>query len=280
MFPGMTSVLRARLGAKCVLVLQDHSGVVPKLPIFQRSRHQQAWAASFRAADACTFTARELASRWHPVGLPTDGRVLEIPEASTTFRPIERAEARRRTGLSGEPAILWVGRVDTNKDPSMVLAAFAQSSGSLPGARLWMIVPSARDRAALEPLTAAAAPADRARIHVIGPRAYDEMPHYYSSADMLISASHHEGSGYAVIEAMACGATPCVTDIPPFRALTGNIGMLWPVGDVAACRQALERAAALVSARQRQSVRNHFDEQLSWRMIGRRTYDAYASLRR
>ena len=71
-----------------------------------------------------------------------------------------------------------------------------------------------------------------ARVRVVGAVAASQMAAYYSAADIFVSASHREGSGYAAIEAMACGAVPVLTDIPSFRVLTANgrVGALWQQG--------------------------------------------------
>ena len=57
------------------------------------------------------------------------------------------------------------------------------------------------------------------------------MPNYYSAADVFISGSHYEGSGYALIEAMSAGLVPIVTDIPSFRSIAGDCGERWQPGD-------------------------------------------------
>ena len=43
--------------------------------------------------------------------------------------------------MSGTPSILWVGRLDRNKDPLTVLAALEQALPALPTARVSMVVP-------------------------------------------------------------------------------------------------------------------------------------------
>lgn len=89
--------------------------------------------------------------------------------------------------------------------------------------------------------------------------------------------SHHEGSGYALVEALACGCVPVVTDVPPFRAITGDgsVGALWPVGDAARCAEALVRLARSDLAAARAAATAHFERRLSWPVIGRRALDIY-----
>src|SRR3546814_6941979 len=75
---------------------------------------------------------------------------------------------------------------------------------------------------------------------------------------------------------ISCGATPVVTDIPAFRALTGDgaIGRLWPPGDAVRLAEALvDTASNRPSPGQ---VRGYFDANLSFAAIGRRWLDAYA----
>jgi glycosyltransferase involved in cell wall biosynthesis len=92
------------------------------------------------------------------------------------------------------------------------------------------------------------------------------------AADLLIQASHNEGSGYAVIEAIACGTAPVVTDIPSFRVLTGEggAGGLSPIGDAAAMAASLGQWAAVPAADRRARVRDHFERNLSFHAIGAR----------
>jgi glycosyltransferase involved in cell wall biosynthesis len=98
------------------------------------------------------------------------------------------------------------------------------------------------------------------------------------AADVFVSGSHAEGSGYALLEALACGVTPVVTDIPSFRALTdgGRIGKLWPCGDATGLAEALVTAAS--SRIGSVQVRGHFDAALSFAAVGRQWADAYAQV--
>src|SRR5262245_8593747 len=65
--------------------------------------------------------------------------IYEIAEGSNWFEPQDRAAVRVRTGMCGDPALLWVGRLDLNKDPLTILAGFEQALAVAPRARLHMI---------------------------------------------------------------------------------------------------------------------------------------------
>jgi glycosyltransferase involved in cell wall biosynthesis len=115
------------------------------------------------------------------------------------------------------------------------------------------------------------------RVHLLGKVPHARVQTLLQAADLFVSGSRSEGCGYALLEALACGVTPVVTDIPAFRALTGagRVGHLWPCGDAA------QLAAALIAAAERPlpaQVRAHFDDTLSFAVLGLRWAQAYAQL--
>jgi len=90
------------------------------------------------------------------------------------------------------------------------------------------------------------------------------------ATDIFVLGSHREGSGYSLIEALACGLPPVVTDIPSFRSLTGAglVGELWPCDDPIALSQALQSVARQDSSEMRATVRAHFERELSFNALG------------
>jgi glycosyltransferase involved in cell wall biosynthesis len=184
-----------------------------------------------------------------------------------------------RTGLRGDAVLLWVGRLDRNKDPLTVLAGFEQALEWAPGTRLYMLyggdtlLPQVRARIA-------SSVALRESVELLGSRPYREMEDYYNSADYFVLGSHYEGSGYALAEALACGVVPIVTDIPSFRMMTGGgaFGALWPAGDSAAAAVALREVLSRPRAPQAAAARRFFEERLSYPSIGRQAVAAYHDL--
>jgi glycosyltransferase involved in cell wall biosynthesis len=116
------------------------------------------------------------------------------------------------------------------------------------------------------------------RVHLLGKVTHTQIESLMQAADLFVSGSHAESCGYALLEAMACGVTPVVTDIPSFRALTdgGRIGRLWPCGDAARLAEALVHTAMNRPSPQR--VRAHFDANLSFAAVGRQWAAAYAQI--
>ena len=231
--------------------------------------------------DAFLFTAAQLADPWRAAAvIRPRQRVYEVLEASTAMRPMLRRAAREASGIEGSPALLWVGRLNANKDPLTVLAGFERIVVPCPEASLTMVfgsdelLPEVRAKLSTSP-------ALHRRVRLVGYVPPGELPAYYSAADIFVLGSHHEGSGYALIEACACGAVPVVTGIPAFRAITGDgaRGALWPPGDDVGLAHALLETAKRDLVSQRTEVARHFERELSWAAVGRRALDVYTDVR-
>ena len=113
-----------------------------------------------------------------------------------------------------------------------------------------------------------ASPTLRECVRLVGRVGHADMEMYYRAADLFVSASHHEGSGYAALEAIACGATPVLTSIGPFRAITDNgaIGALWTPREPASLATALTRAWH-GGELNRDVVVEHFNRRFTWQAI-------------
>ncbi len=257
------------------IVLQDHADRPPRRPW-----HWPFWRRGLSAARGLMFCAREQALPFTRRGLVrARTRIYEVPESSCRFRPMEQAEARRATGLAGEPCLLWVGHLSRGKDPLTVLDGVASVVQRLPGLQLWCCFGSAPLRAEVE-ARIRSNPLLTDRVHLLGSVPHAQIEVLMSAADFLVQGSHHEGSGYSVIESLACGLPPLVTDIPSFRALTGRgaAGHLWPPGQPQALARAVLQAAALPMAPQRAAALACFEAHNSVGALGRKLSAVYADL--
>ena len=184
---------------------------------------------------------------------------------------------RAATGLSGAPLILWVGRLTANKDPLTVLDGLEAALPLCHDARAAFVFGEQMlgDRVQ-ERIKSSAVLRDR--VSMIGRVPHDEIANYYGAADCFVSGSHSEGSGYALIEAMACGLVPVVTDIPSFRTIAGAAGVFWPAGNADALSAALVGTGARDLSSEREKVQRQFADMLSWEAIGSRTVTAYRGI--
>jgi glycosyltransferase involved in cell wall biosynthesis len=291
-FPALVAAIRKATGPRTAIVVQHHGGEFPirgsgLVGLWQRRQ----WRGGLAAADAFSFTAKEQAEPWRAAEVLGDQRILEIVESGTKLRRVDRERARTAIGISANPLILWVGRLTTNKDPLTVLeglelALSPHHAGkrepgaplpALPDARVVMVFGDDTLIAAVDERVRASAVL-RDRITLAGRVARDEMPNYYSAADVFVSGSHSEGSGYALIEAMSAGVVPVVTDIPSFRVIAGDAGARWLPGDGRAFADALRKICAGNLDEERARVALQYDRVLGWDAIARRTIDEYQAL--
>ena len=258
------------------VLAQDHASRAPK---GCRSRVQR-WA--FRHLGAVAFTARAQALPFLEAGVfRSDIPVFEVIEGSSTFVPGDQAQARTRCGLHGDPCVLWVGRFDDNKDPLTVLDAVERVIPRTPGVELWCLYSDAPMLGKVQSRLDAS-PELRKRVHLLGRIPHDRLQDFHRAADLFVLASHFEGSGFALLETLACGTTPLVTGIPPFHKITGGgaVGGLFPVGDASALAERIVRWEHADLEEQRTDVRRHFERSLSYDSIGRELAEAYETLLR
>ncbi len=253
------------------IFLQDHADRPPR--IWRRGL----WSRGAACAAGISFCARGQAERFQRAGLfAPHTRIFELPESTTTFSAGDRRAARATTGIHGDPAVLWVGHLDPNKDPLTVLDGIADAARSLPGIQLWCCYGTA-------PLIAEVQtrierdPALRDRVHLLGHVSRERVQELMRAADIFVHGSHREGGSFALVEALGSGLIPVVTDIAALRALTGDgsVGALWRPGDAAALAQALCEIAARPRAEQHSRVLAHFETTLSHKAMGHRLHAAY-----
>jgi glycosyltransferase involved in cell wall biosynthesis len=264
---------RALTGVGAPVLAQDHAGAPP-----HRLARLHRWGLA--RVRGVAFTAREQAEPFFRAGVLRPGvPVFAIPESSTRFTAGDVGSARAATGVHGDPALLWVGRLNDNKDPLTLLDALSLALPHLPGARLWCCFHEAPLLAAVR-ARLAAQPALAERVHLLGAVPHAQVELLCRAADFFVLGSRREGSGYAVLEAMACGATPVISDIPSFRAITGGgaAGALAPVGDAGAFAEALVALAARPREVLRECTLAHFRAELSFEVVGARLMEAYETL--
>ena len=276
-FPVRTWRLRRALAPACAVVIQSHSdgGVIGRRPELRLPGRLMR-----RAADAFLFAADEHADAWRQAGFIADDQaVYQVMPASSTLHQVPRVDAREESGLRGSPAVLWVGRLNANKDPLTVLDGFERALPDLPDATLTMIFGTGE---LFEEVRAriARSPALSARVRLAAVVPHERMAAFYSAADLFVVGSHHEGSGYSLMEACACGAVPVVTDIPTFRLLTGAgaVGALWTPGDAAGCARALVAVGRRDLDAERAKLADHFERELSWDAVGNRALAIYTEV--
>jgi glycosyltransferase involved in cell wall biosynthesis len=231
-FPFQILMLRWQLGPRVRVVAQHHA----EQPLRGYKASLQKMAD--KAIAAYFFCSRELAQPWIAAGqIASREKVFEALVIPSSFSSIDRSLARQKTGVRGK-AYLWIGDLDSNKDPVTLLSAFNRFATADSDKRLYVIFQGAESVAAIKDLV------DPNTTTLVGRVDHDDLLYWCNSCDFIISTSHRESIGIAVCESIACGCIPILTDIPSFRWITGNgeIGMLFRPGDVEALKDALDRS--------------------------------------
>lgn len=268
-------MLRRRGAVHAPLLLQDHADSLPR-----RWMNRRTIAPALRRMDAVSFAAQDMSEPWIVGGfLRRTQPIIELMEGSSCFSLESRAAARARTGLSGDPLCICIGRLETFKDPLTVLRGFAKALPSMPDARLAMLYGTTSLLPAVQKWLAEN-PAASNRVTLLGQRPRAEIGAVLNSADFFLAGSHRESTGFAAMEALSCGVVPVVTDIPSFRVLTGEgtIGGLWPVGDAEALAGVLCERYSTLHPGTREEVRAFFEKNFQWSALGRAALAAYRSL--
>jgi glycosyltransferase involved in cell wall biosynthesis len=265
------ALLRARLDP-AGLVVQHHGGGPAKTRMGCRL---QRWGLA--RADRLLFVSKTHARPFVAAGVIRDTSRIECAfEISTAFKPPPLEDARRRSGLVGDPIFVSAGRLHPDKDPLTMLKGFELIAQRWPEARLYVCYIT--DELLSEMVRyVARRPGLEKRVHFLGRIPHDEMAAILGSADFLLQASLREVQSYAVTEALAAGAMPVVTRIDAFEEITdrGRHGLLFNPGDPEALARAVLSLGQSDLRARRDSLRAYFEAHLSFASMARRLEEIY-----
>lgn len=153
--------------------------------------------------------------------------ILGEPVCGSSATPVARSES---------PTVLYVGRFEREKDPLMLVEAFARVQRAVPEARL-RLVGGGSEEDALRLRVASLALVES--VDFAGWS--DDLEREYRSAWTLAIPSDHEGWGRVAVEAASCGLPVVMTDVGCAGEFVrdGESGWVVPVGDSEAMAAAL-----------------------------------------
>jgi len=228
-----------------------------------------------RVTEAYFFSSAKLAESWLHEGLiGSSEKIIEVMEGSSPFKPgksnlpIDTRELR----------FLFVGRLNANKDPLIIVQGFLRFHRECPAARLYMIYQTEE----LLPQILAMLPSMDSPVILVGKVDHSELEQWYRSASFFIAASHYEGSGIALCEAMSCGCIPIVSNIPSFMSMTngGSCGLVFGAGNEEEFFMSLQQASVINIPQMREAVLEQFRNRLSFESICRTMLENFKSLLR
>jgi glycosyltransferase involved in cell wall biosynthesis len=216
----------ARYHIPCVVAVRGNPAREYKDPEVRK----QAFRLFPKAAGVVLQTER--AADYFPEDIRRISVVLPNPLNAAFLRPVYTGER--------EKTITAVGRLDANKNQSMMIDAFDRIRERFPEYRL-MIYGEGEDRKKLESKIAAMHLQDR----VFLPGSISNVPEVLEKTSAFLLTSDSEGLPNAIIEAMALGvpviATDCPCGGPAYLIQDGENGLLVPCRDTEKLASALGR---------------------------------------
>lgn len=176
-------------------------------------------------------------------------------------QPADRRAVRRQLGLGDGPVVLSPRALRPLYNPRIIVDAFEEATGGIPGAQLVLKHLEAEAPDLGRPLPAGA--------RIVGHVPYEDLPSYYQAADVCVSVPNSDSSPRSVWEAMACGCACVVSDLPWVHELVedGRHALVVPP-ERAAVAAALHRLltepdlAARIGASARELVERHRDQRV------------------
>jgi glycosyltransferase involved in cell wall biosynthesis len=211
--------------------------------------HRWRTRAVLRRAAAITSDAEVMTKRITEFGVPSS-KILTFPYGVDIelFHP-------GPPGQGPAPRILSNRKLEPVYDIGSILSAMDEVVAALPQSRL-TIAGNGSQRQQLETLTADQQ--SRAAITFRGAVAHSDMPELLFDHDIFVAMPHSDTTSVSLLEAMACGLFPIVTDIPANHEWlrNGENGILVPVGDSHALASAVVSSWNNPSLRQRAREEN------------------------
>ena len=192
--------------------VKNTTGVGTKEPLLRIKTEKQMVAHCHRIIAA---TAREKSELTRFYGAePRKMSVVPCGVNMDLFRPLDKAQSRNRLGFHpGEKIVLYVGRFAALKGIDRLLKAMTHLR-DLTDLKLLIIGgdgDTAPEFIEFKRLSAELGIDDR--IMFGGRLEQNELPQYYSAADLLAVPSYHESFGLVALEALACGTPVVATEV-------------------------------------------------------------------
>jgi glycosyltransferase involved in cell wall biosynthesis len=245
-------VLAELLGVPAVVKL--HGSDLNVVSRMAGPKRRLAWALP-RAA-RLVAVSRPLAERAKALGVAPDRiDIVRNGIDRATFRPRDRAEARRKLGMAGdEPLVLYVGHVAEAKGAFDLVRAARLGGERLRGAHLVFV----GDGVGLDACRAVAR-GTNVRATFTGARPHDEIATWLAACDVLALPSWNEGMPNVVLEALASGRPVVATNVGgiPDVVTSEALGVLVPPREPRTLGRALERV--LGEARDPETISNALD---------------------
>lgn len=129
------------------------------------------------------------------------------------FSPVDKALAKQQLGFSDSKIILFVGRIEPLKGIDQLLKAVAYLP-NIQGVRLMIIGGDEHSQSDVDRLQKLARQLQiQDSVTFLGLIKQEQMPYFYSAADVCVIPSYYESFGLVALESLACGTPVVATDV-------------------------------------------------------------------
>ena len=193
------------------------------------------------------------------------------------FRPVDRTTARDRLHLNGDKIILAAGRMDPIKGFDTLLDA-ASMLDSRSHSRVILIGGNHNDKELLALQSQARDLGIADRVDFVGAVPQQDLPTYYSAADVCVVPSRYESFGFVAAEALACGTPVIASKVGGLPSIVHDEenGLLVPWRRPEALAERIDRLFSDDRLRRRLArAARPSVARLSWDDTARRTIDLF-----
>jgi D-inositol-3-phosphate glycosyltransferase len=129
------------------------------------------------------------------------------------FKPVDKMSARQKLGLTDEKILLFVGRIDPLKGIDQLLKTMPLLK-NYESLKLVVVGGDENSRAELEELQKLSTKLNiQDSVTFQGLIKQEQLPYFYSAADVCIVPSYYESFGLVPLESLACGTPVVATDV-------------------------------------------------------------------
>jgi glycosyltransferase involved in cell wall biosynthesis len=220
-----------------------------------------------RRADGAYAPNRDVPRILRSKGFSSE-RPVEVIPLGVDVERFATAEPMDLAGI-GRPRVGFVGRLEPVKGLGVLMDAFGRLTTPA-----WLVV--AGDGSQRRVLAGD-------RVHVLAPIAYERLPAFLKSLDLLVLPSvtilplHREQFGRVLVEAMAAGVPVVGSSSGAIPEVIGDAGLVVPEGDPVALARAIDAVLADADLRQRliERGRRRAAACFDWSVVATQTVDLF-----
>jgi len=135
------------------------------------------------------------------------------------FQPMDKEMAKQQLGFGDDKIILFVGRIEPLKGIDQLLVAMTRLQNSH-GLRLVIIGGDDHSQYELERLQRLSRDLHiQDSVTFLGLIKHEQLPYFYSAADVCVVPSYYESFGLVTLESLACGTPVVATDVGDLKSV-------------------------------------------------------------